>query len=96
MYTRRGLFTRLVRRDREPDEEPRSVKNDFPSPCPFPEIPELTDEWILYEAMRLGIDPSTETVENLRHALLTAMARQKPRTGTRSRKSTKKRNTGKG
>lgn len=46
---------------------------DIPEPEPVYDIPELSGEMLYYEAMRLGIDPSTLPPDKLKQAVMTEM-----------------------
>jgi hypothetical protein len=43
---------------------------DLPEPDPVYDIPELTGDMLYYEAMRLGIDPSTLPTHKLKQAVI--------------------------
>ncbi|HOP29958.1 MAG TPA: hypothetical protein PK293_11925 [Spirochaetota bacterium] len=48
---------------------------DLPEPEPVFDMPELTGDMLYYEAMKLGIDPSTLPADELKKAVIAEMVK---------------------
>lgn len=81
MVNRKEFISRIFRRETITDtisDVVTSFRSDdspeLPDDSGFMHIPELDGEMIYFEAMRLGIDPSNYTVEELKQKVLSELS----------------------
>jgi hypothetical protein len=73
MISRKDLFKSVFNKKTIVNTIEAVLPVDLPEPEPEYDIPELSGDMLYYEAMRLGIDPSTLPSDKLKQAVITEM-----------------------
>jgi hypothetical protein len=73
MISRKDLFKSVFNKKTIVNTIEAVLPVDLPEPEPEYDIPELSGDMLYYEAMRLGIDPSTLPPDKLKQAVITEM-----------------------